>query len=190
MGAMMDRRLALTALACWPATGLLAQDAEPLPQFRISTRALGATLQERFPVRLAANGLFELQVDAPRLRALPASQQLAVLLEAELRGAQLQRPQRGDLDLAFGLRYEAADRTLRARDLQVLALRWPGLDPDTAALAQALVPALVREGMGEIVLHRFTQRELALADTMGFEPQRASVDDDGVVITFGPKRRP
>ena len=50
--------------------------------------------------------------------------------------------------------------------------------------------ALVAGLRGDVVLHRFTERELALPDTMGFEPGTLTVLDDGVDIEFVPKRRP
>jgi hypothetical protein len=51
-----------------------------------------------------------------------------------------------------------------------------------------MLPAMTRE-MGEIVVHRFSQRDLALPDTMGFQPQEFQVVEDGVVVLFGPKPR-
>jgi hypothetical protein len=48
---------------------------------------------------------------------------------------------------------------------------------------------MAREAVGEVVLHRFAARELALPDTMGFEADEIRVVDDGVVVLFGPKQR-
>jgi hypothetical protein len=48
---------------------------------------------------------------------------------------------------------------------------------------------MMGEAVGEVVLHEFSPSELALADTMGFEPETITVVDDGLVIGFGPKRR-
>jgi hypothetical protein len=93
------------------------------------------------------------------------------------------------MDLVFALRYEATDQTLRAHRPEILALRWPGLPPETVRTLQSLLPAMAREAVGEFVLHRFGASELALADTLGFEPQDIEVADDGLVIYFGPKRR-
>jgi hypothetical protein len=40
----------------------------------------------------------------------------------------------------------------------------------------------------ELVLHRFTARDLALPDTMGFEPSTLTVVADGVLVEFRQKR--
>jgi hypothetical protein len=185
----MDRRLLLAALACAPLVHLHAQD-EARPHYRIAAGELSERLAQRFPVRLDAAGIFELRIEAPRLFLLPATQQLGATLQARLSGAQLPRPESGEMDVAFRLRYEPSDRTLRAHHLQVLDLRWPGLDADSARTLQALLPALAREAVGEIVLHRFTHSELALADTMGFEPDTITVESDGLLVTFAPKPAP
>ena len=66
-------------------------------------------------------------------------------------------------------------------------MRWPGLPPEPLRAVQRMLPAMAREAVGEVVLHQFTARELALADTMGFEPEQLTVVDDGLVVSFGPK---
>jgi hypothetical protein len=184
----MHRRLMLAALACWPARDLLAQEDAPRPRHKIPASVLYEALSARFPLRFAFGPLLQLQVSAPRLLLLPASKQIGAALRADVSGLQLAQPQAGEMDLVFRLRYEASDRTLRAHDPQVLELRWPGLPPETAQALQGLMPALAQQ-VGEVVLHRFSSRELALADTMGFAPEEIRVLDDGLLILFGPKPR-
>jgi hypothetical protein len=185
----MHRRLMITALTCWPAARLLAQDDGTRPRHKISAGELHTALSARFPVRLELAGLLELQVSAPRLLLLPTRNQLGAALLAQVSGLQLQQIHAGEVEVVFALRYEAADRTLRANRLEILDLRWPGLPPETVQALRSLLPAIAREAVGEIVLHRFSPRELALPDTMGFEPESISVVDDGLVILFGPKPR-
>jgi hypothetical protein len=182
----MDRRLALAALACFPALRLRAQDEAARPRQKISAATLYDALSARFPVRFTIGGLLQAQISAPRLLLLPARNQLGAALRAEFTGLQLAQAQAGEMDLVFALRYEASDRTLRARDPRILELRWPGLPPETAQALQGVMPAISRQ-VGDVVLHRFTQRELALPETMGFEPQEIQVLDDGLLVLFGPK---
>ena len=54
---------------------------------------------------------------------------------------------------------------------------------------QQVLTALARDALGEIVLHRFSPRELALPDTMGFQPETLTVLEDGLEIGFGPKTK-
>jgi hypothetical protein len=185
----MDRRLLITALACWPAARLLAQDEGPRPRHRISAAQLHQALSARFPLRLGLAGLLDLEVSAPRLLLLPGPNQLGATLLAQVGGLQLRQVHAGEVDLVFSLRYEPADRSVRAHRLELRALRWPGLPPATVQALQELLPAIARDAVGEVVLHRFVPHELALADTMGFEPQEITVVDDGIVVWFGPKLR-
>jgi hypothetical protein len=93
------------------------------------------------------------------------------------------------MDWAFALRYESADRSVRARDLEIVGLRSPGLPADVADAWQALLTDVIRASTGELILHRFTTRELALPDSLGFEPVQIRVEEDGIVIWFGLKAR-
>lgn len=184
----MDRRLLITTLACWPASRLLAQDEGQRPRHRISAATLYEALSARFPVRTRFGGLLELQVSAPRLHLLPARNRLGATLLAQVNGLHLPRAEAGELDVSFALRYEAVDQTVRARQPEVLDLRWPGLPPEVLPVLQRVWPRVAQQ-VGEVVLHRFTPRELAVADTMGFEPEEITVVDDGLLVFFGPKQR-
>ena len=183
----MHRRLMLTALACWPLAGTMAQEDGPRPRHKIPAARLHEALAARFPVRLGVPGLLELQVSAPRLHLLPARNKLGAGLVAELAGGRA--AEAGELDVVFALRYEPSDRTLRAHGMEVLDLRWPRLPAETAQALRSLLPRMARDAVGEFVLHRFTQGELGLPDTMGFEPERITVLNDGVRIEFSPKQR-
>lgn len=185
----MDRRTLIAAFACWPAGHLLAQDEGPRPRHKISAGQLHDALSARFPVRLRIATLLELQVSAPRLLLLPARNQLGAGLLAQVSGLQLQPVPDGELDVLFSLRYEASDRTVRAHGLEIRDVRWPALSASALESLQRALPTITREAVGEIVLHTFSPGELALADTMGFEPEKLTVVDDGLVISFGPKPR-
>ncbi|MEJ5992702.1 DUF1439 domain-containing protein [Ramlibacter sp. PS3R-8] len=184
----MDRRHLLTALACWPAARAWGQDDAGRPRHKISARELQDAVAARFPVRLGITGLVDIRVSAPRLLLLPARNRIGAGLLAQVGGMPMQPSQTAELDLAFALRYEPSDRTVRAHQLEVTGLRAPGLLPETAQLLQRLLPAMARDAVGEIVLHRFAARELALPETMGFEPDEIRVLEDGVLILFGPKQ--
>lgn len=204
----MDRRLLITAFACWPAAGLRAQgapaqdaptqdtpsqdtlepDVPPRPRHKVSAAELYEALAARFPLRMRLAGVLDLQVSAPRLLLLPARNKLGAALVAELGGPQSGQLQGGEMEVLFALRYEPTDQTLRGHHAEIRELRWPGLPAETALALRAVLPALA-QGIGELVLHRFSPRELALPDTMGFEPDRMQVVDDGLVILFGPKPR-
>lgn len=187
MAFTMDRRLLLAALACWPAAALPAQHEAPRPRHKVSAGELYKVLSARFPLRLGFGGILELQVSAPRLLLLPSRNRLGAALQAQASGPSLQALPAGEVELVFALRYEPGDRSIRAYRPEILDVLWPGAPPETLQALQSVMPAMARH-VGELVLHRFTPRELALPDTMGFEPEEITVVDDGLVVFFGPKR--
>lgn len=184
----MNRRSLLAALACWPAAPLLAQD-DGRPRYKLSAAQLHEALSARFPVRYGIPGLAQLQVSALRLLMLPARNKLGASLRAEASGSGIEATQPGTVDVIFALRYEGEDRTIRAYEPEIIGIDWPGLAPESRQAVQAMLPRIAREAMAEVVLHRFTARDLALPDTMGFEPETLTVVDDGVLVEFRPKPR-
>lgn len=183
----MHRRLALiAAFAGWPAMRLLAGEPQPRPRHKVSAATLFEALSRRFPLRMGVAGLLDVQVSAPRLLLLPARNRIGAALLAQLGGAQLPAGRAGEMDVVFALRYEPSDRTLRAHEAEVLDVRWPGLPPEGMQALRSVLPSMTRQ-LGEIVLHQLSPGDLALPDTMGFEPGDIEVADDGVVIFFRPK---
>lgn len=182
----MDRRALLFALACWPAARLRAQDDASRPRLKISIDTLRREIARHFPVDFALPGVAQLRVATPAITLLPASQQVASTFAVQLAGPQV-LTQSGEADVAFRLRYEPSDRTVRAHRIELTDLRWPGLAPNVAELVRGVLPQLVRDSIGDVVLHRFSDRELALADTMGFQPDELVLLGDGVLVTFAPR---
>jgi hypothetical protein len=183
----MDRRSFVIALAGWPALPLRAQD-DPRPRHKISPAQLYESLSARFPLRLGIPGLAQVQVNAPGLLLLPDRNKLGASLHAEASGSAIGRAPPGVLDLVFALRYESTDRSIRAHEPEILVIDWPRLTVEAQQALQALLPDMARQMAAELVLHRFTARDLALPDTMGFEPSTLTVVADGVLVEFREKR--
>ena len=179
----MRRRQIVTALALC-ATACAAQQPPARPRHKITAGELYEALSSRFPVRRGLAGMLALEISATQLLLRPDRNQLGAALLAELRG--VRQLQAGEMDLMFSLRYEPSDQTVRARNPEILDVRWPGAPPEALRALQGMLPRVASD-LGEFVLHRFTQRELALPQTMGFEPQELTVVEDGLVVFFGPK---
>ena len=182
----MRRRQIVAALALC-ATACAAQQPPARPRHKISAGELYEALSSRFPVRRGLAGMLALEISATQLLLRPDRNQLGAALLAELRG--MRQLQAGEMDLVFSLRYEPSDQTVRARNPEILDVRWPGAPPEALRALQGMLPRVAQD-LGEFVLHRFTPRELALPQTMGFEPQELTVVEDGLLVFFGPKRSP
>jgi len=187
----MRRRTSLSLLAGLALGGAAAGRALAAgPSYRVSLRQIEDALAERFPLRHPVAGLFDIDVATPRLRLLPDLNRLASDLPVQVAGPALRRSYRGDLGLDFGLRYEAADRTIRAHGLRVQSLQVPGLTGQAAALLQRAATDLAEQALLEVVLHRLQPRDLALADAMGLQPGAITVTATGLVIGFVNKAPP
>lgn len=154
------------------------------PGYRISLAQLEGALAERFPLRYPVSGLFDLTVDTPRLRLLPELNRLGSELLLQAAGPALQRSYRGDVDLDFALRYEAADRTIRAQHLRVNAVHMDGLNREGQLLLQRAAADMARQSLAEVVLHRLRPGDLALADAMGLQPGAITVTPAGLAVDF------
>jgi hypothetical protein len=184
----MRRRCLLFFPFAFRMAGARAGDDAGGPRHKISAAVLHAAMSERFPLRAGVRGLLELELNSPRLLLLPARNQLGAGLQVQVRGMQLQpQPPPGDVEVTFGLRYEPADRSVRAVHPEVLDVSWPGLAPQDRQAVQSLLSGLMRQ-VDEVVLQRLSARDLALPEAMGLQPRELQVVEDGVLVLFGPAR--
>lgn len=166
-------------------------DAPPaLPQYKVSAAALQVAVAQRFPLRYPVAGLMNLDVQVPTLRLLPALNRLNAEMVVEAAGPALNRSHQGTLNVEFGLRYEAADHTVRAHQLRLVRLQFPTLQPGVVALLNTYGPALAAQTLQEVVLHTLRPQDLALPDGLGMQPGSITVTDEGLTIGFVPKGRP
>lgn len=173
-------RLALAVAGLVPAAGL-AQ-----PRHTVSLGQLQRVLEQRFPRRYPVSGLVDFDLQVPRLRLLPQQNRLGSELPIDVAGPALRRRYSGSVDLDFALRYEPVDQTIRAHGIRVNAAHIEGLRPDAARLLDAYLRSFAEQAMLEVVLHKLRQEDLALANTMGFEPGAITVTPDGLEIGFVP----
>lgn len=188
-GNQLKRRLLLTFTA-WMSLGGAAcaglTQVGGRPRHTVPADQLQQAVAQRFPLRYPVAGLLDLEVKTPRLRLLPEQNRLATEVVVEAAGPALRRSYTGAFDMAFALRYEASDRTIRAHQLEVRQLRLPGLPARTLELLDTYLPALARQALGDVVLHTLRPKDLALADAMGLQPDTLTVTPDGLEIGFAP----
>jgi hypothetical protein len=173
----------LALLACPLSLHALAQ-----PSYRISGDQLRQAVAQRFPLRYSMPGLVDLQIGEPRLQFLPEQNRVGSELVIDASGPALARSYSGSVALSFALRYEASDLTIRAHRIRVQSVRFSGLPRDTAVLIDAYVRAAAERALLEVVVHQLRASDLALPNTMGFEPATISVESDGLVIGFAPRQ--
>nr|WP_315494427.1 DUF1439 domain-containing protein [uncultured Rhodoferax sp.] len=191
----MRRRFFLATPLCLPLSRQAWAEPEPepddapaaLPHYKVSSAALQAAVGQRFPLRYPVPGLLNLDVQVPTLRLLPAVNRLGAEMVVDAAGPALNRSHQGTLAVEFALRYEVADRTVRAHQLRLKRLQFPTLQPGVVALLNTYGPALAERTLLEVVLHRMRPQDLALPDGLGMQPGSITVTDEGLTIGFVPK---
>ena len=111
-------------------------------------------LATRFPRRYPVAGLAELNLQTPRLALLPERNRLNAVMAVEANGPALRRTHKGSLDVDFALRFEPADQTVRATELQVNALQFDGLSAQASTLLAGLGPTLAQQALREVVAYQ------------------------------------
>lgn len=187
----MHRRLLLTAwlpLLPWNGTALAQNPPSPEaapaapPRLNVPLDVLQSEVGKRFPLRYPVAGLVNLDLAVPQLGLLPASNRLRAEMAVNAAGPILQRSQPGTFTVDFALRYEHSDRTLRAHQLKVYRMRFPGLPADAAELLNTYAPALAEQTLDDVVLYRLQPQETAMADLLGLRPGRITVTGQGLGV--------
>lgn len=179
-------------LALWAPAGLLALVgcASAQPQYTVSLAQLQQALAPRFPRNYPLGGVLELRLQAPQLSLHPERARIQAVMPMEAAGALLQqRRYDGVLDVDFALRYEASDRTLRATDITLNALRVQGLAEPWAALLERSGAQLAAQSLREVVLHQLRTQDLATLDGLGLQPGTIRVTAKGLVVDLEPRAR-
>lgn len=185
----MQRRRFLLSAACAAPLLTTACSGRALPRhLSMGTLQLQAKLAGKFPKAYPVAGLLQLQLQAPTLNMLPASNQIRALLPVLLSGPVLKQNYQGRLDVNFGLRYEASDRTLRAQRVQVNALQIDEAPEALSAMLATYGPRLGEQMLENLVLYQFEEKDLALADTMGLQPGAITVTSEGLNVAIDSKK--
>jgi hypothetical protein len=109
-------------------------------------------LATRFPRRYPVAGLAELNLQTPRLSLRPERNRINAVMAVEASGPALRRTYSGSMDVDFALRFEPSDQTVRATELEVLALQLEGLPTQASTLLAGLGPTLAQQALREVVL--------------------------------------
>ncbi|KQO26877.1 hypothetical protein ASF11_04210 [Acidovorax sp. Leaf76] len=186
---MLHRRRFLTTASRSLALGgaaltLAGRAAWALPSYTVPLSQLQEMTATKFPRSVPVQGLFDLTLQAPRLRLLPEVNRIGATMAVDAAGAALRRSHAGTFDVEFALRYEASDRTLRAHQIKLGKLDFPTLKPAVNELLNAYGPVLAEQSLGEVTLHQLRPQDTAVFDGMGLQPGPITVTAKGLTVAF------
>lgn len=163
---------------------LLSAQAMAQPRYSVSAAQLQQMVAQQFPRRYPVAGLMSIDVQAPALSLLPQLNRLSAEMALQATTPLLDRSPKGMFEVDFALRYEAADRTIRAHQLRFKRLHMADLSPAGTELLNAYGPALAEQILQEVVLHQLRPQDLAVAEDLGLQPSSITVTESGLVIGF------
>ena len=185
---MLHRRRFLTAatrgLALGGAALLAARGAQAQPSYTVPLAQLQSMVDPKFPRSVPVQGLFDLNLQAPQLRLLPAVNRLGATMAVDAAGPALRRSHSGTFDVEFALRYEASDRTLRAHQIKLGRLDFPTLKPAVTDLLNAYGPVLAEQSLREVTLHQLRPQDTAVFDGLGLQLGPITVTAKGLEVAF------
>ena len=153
----------------------------------VSAEKLQQAAAQRFPRQYPVAGLLQLQLQAPSLRLLPDLNLIKAQLTVSLSGPALKQSYGGRMEVDFALRYEAADRTVRAQSIAVQQLELDGLPPALAEMLSIYGKAIAEQALVQTVLYQMQEKELALMDSLNLQPGAMRVTPLGLEIALEPK---
>ena len=185
---MFRRRLLLAAAAA--STLWFSACSQAIPtKLSVTQAQLEQGLQAQFPKRFPVAGLLQFDMQQPQLQMLPASNQLQTAVQVQLSGPALKQSYQGTMEVRFGLRYQASDRTVRAHRVEVLGLQLQGAAPAVADMVAAYGTRLASQALEDFPLYTAQPEELELADSLGLQPGAITVTEQGLDVAIENKAR-
>lgn len=184
-----DRRQLLWALmaAPWALTACGSLPVGPR-QVDISEKKLLALVSKPFPLQKRYLELFEVTLSEPALRLMPEQNRIGTRLNfmasTVLNRAQ---PWAGQMELSYGLRYQASDLTVRLDAVRLEGFQLAGVPPSYAQALRGAGTQLAEDLLQNLVVHRFEPEDLKRVDGMGYQPGTLTVVPGGLRLQLDPK---
>jgi CRISPR/Cas system-associated endoribonuclease Cas2 len=153
---------------------------------RLTQADIEQLVERNFPIDRALLEVYDVTVNAPKLRLVPERNRLVAVVDVRARDRLFSSTWQGQLSFDAALRWEPRDQTLRLTQVRVqdLALAKPGtLNRSTV---ERLGAALAERVMEDSSIYRLSAERAAQLRKLGVEPGAVTVTSRGVEITFAP----
>jgi len=156
-------------------------------QIHISETQLLSRIAAQFPLKQRQLGLFEVALDQPRLRLLPAENRVATELSYSVGFALMGAAAlKGQVELSYGLRFEPSDNTVRLDQARIERLDVDGLSATQAQQVKKIGSWMADELLKDAVLHQLKPEDLQTLAGRGYRPGAIRVVPGGLRLTLDP----
>jgi hypothetical protein len=152
----------------------------------IGQAQLQETVAKKFPYQQRVAEVLELQVLAPRLGLLPASNRLSTELDLEVTERFMGQRYSGTMTMDYGLRFEPNDKSVRMTGVRVNSINLAGVPEPYRSLITQNAPRLAERLFSDYALHRFSEQDLSLVSGLGLVPGEIKVTSRGLNVTLEP----
>ena len=143
-------------------------------------------IKDRFPHQTRVLELLDVTVAAPRVRLLPDANRIATDLEVSVSDRVFGRAFTGAITLSHGLRFEAADGTVRLTNVQVNRFEIAGLPAPLQRQLERIGLLLAEQSLNDRVVYTLRAQDVDAMRTRGRHPGELRVTAGGLLITFVP----
>lgn len=154
--------------------------------YTLALDQLEALVRPKFPQQRQLSGWMDIRLDRPRLRLIPQSNRLGTTLDLSATERFLGTQHDGTMDLDYGIRFQASDRTIRMSEVRVRSLDFPAVPLQYQALFTQAAPRLAEQVLDGMVLHEVSLDQLALVDGLGFRVGEVRVTQKGLRVELVP----
>jgi hypothetical protein len=147
---------------------------------------LSHLIEQRFPFDRRVAEVFDVRVQAPRVRMLPQSNRLATEFDVAASDRLFGRALRGSIALDYALRYDERDPAIRLTQVHVSRLALDGTSAQTQAVLERVGALLAEQALDDLAIYRFKPEDLRAAAGIGLAPGAVTVTTRGVEITLSP----
>lgn len=154
----------------------------------VSEARLLEALNRQFPFNSRVLGALELVVVQPRLKLLPAENRLATEFDVNVDPLMGGRPIAGTLGLSYGLRFDAAEHSVKLEQPRVERLDLGSAGGWLQGRAGRVAAALAENLLSELRVYQLPPDDVQRLQSHGLRPGAIRVTPHGLAISLEPVR--
>lgn len=156
------------------------------PTVTLSEADIARVMERHFPLDRSLLDIFDVTVNAPRIRLLPERNRLAAVVGVRARNRLLGLGWQGQLDFDAALRWDATDQTVRLSQVRVQDLAFVDPGAFNRNTVERLGAALAERVLEGSAIYRLPAERAAQLRAKGYVPGGVNVTPRGLEIGFVP----
>ncbi len=175
--------LLITLPAC---ANRLSAGADGTRSYTLPRAQLEELIGKKFPQQRRLSGLIDVTLQRPRLQLLPETNRLGTSIDLTAAEMLLGTRYEGRVDLDYGIRFDAADGSIRMVDVRVGKVDFPSVPQQYQPLFARAAPRMVEQLLNGMVLQEIKPDQLALVNGLGYRVGEVRVTREGLRVELLP----